>query len=227
LVPVHDVVLWHLEDEYRVHGCGARTEKLARPRAHAFVDAVGLAFDHHLPLVLSPDDVWLLIAQGFANKEREQTTNRQRLTVRRDDFLLGGQNPWHEVFSDFSRQIRSAIGDSLVEVLVPEFSTTGVVERAAAEVVLMGALKNRFEYEFITLCGIPEIRLLGCPDDWSDLRIRAELLCEAGELAWWWRNLEPILAEFVKACRGIVNRDFWNSMFNPPYAAHPERPMLT
>ena len=34
---------------------------------HPVVAAIHLAFSDHRPLVLSPDILWLLIAQGFAN----------------------------------------------------------------------------------------------------------------------------------------------------------------
>src|SRR6187399_945420 len=37
---------------------------------HPFVAAVRLAYDRHLPLRLSPDQVWLVIAQGLANHIR-------------------------------------------------------------------------------------------------------------------------------------------------------------
>ena len=33
---------------------------------HAFYDAMFEAYAHHRPVVLSPDMIWLLIAQGFA-----------------------------------------------------------------------------------------------------------------------------------------------------------------
>lgn len=34
---------------------------------HPLIEAVGIAYAQHLPLTLSPDDIWLTIAQGFAH----------------------------------------------------------------------------------------------------------------------------------------------------------------
>jgi hypothetical protein len=36
------------------------------PPAHPLIEAVHTAFAEHYPLTLSPDDVWLCLAQGFA-----------------------------------------------------------------------------------------------------------------------------------------------------------------
>ena len=38
---------------------------------HAVIDAVSTAYGQHLPLVLSPDDIWLTIAQGFGHHSAE------------------------------------------------------------------------------------------------------------------------------------------------------------
>ncbi len=76
---------------------------------HPVVAAVHLAFNDHRPLVLSPDMLWLLVAQGFANHVNANAEvlrprfvkHRGKVTikVRRDDFVKGSpENPWPEVF---------------------------------------------------------------------------------------------------------------------------------
>ena len=66
--------------------------------------------------------------------------------MRRDDFVKGSpENPWSEVFKEFSAQIRDHVGAS-IDLFLPSFSTTGPVERAAAEVVLLDAMQSYFEY---------------------------------------------------------------------------------
>lgn len=39
--------------------------KLRHTKMHSFVETIMLAYVHHLPLTLSPDDVWTCIVQGF------------------------------------------------------------------------------------------------------------------------------------------------------------------
>ena len=40
-------------------------------RCHPLIDAVHVAFSQHRPLALSPDDIWLVIAQGFSHHVAE------------------------------------------------------------------------------------------------------------------------------------------------------------
>jgi hypothetical protein len=95
---------------------------------------------------------------------------------------------------------------------VASFSTTGPVERTASEIALMSAMRPYFNHRLTTLCGIPEITLLGTPDDWRSIRRRASVLSEF-DLGWWCRALEPILDQFVAASTGSVDVEFWQSLF--------------
>lgn len=80
---------------------------------HPLLQAAHLAFARHYPLTISPDAVWICLAQGFAqylNANAEVLRNhavrhqgKLTLSVRRDDFVKGSpDNPWSEVFSSFS-----------------------------------------------------------------------------------------------------------------------------
>src|ERR1700728_559348 len=87
-----------------VEAMGATTPFL--PSAgHGLLHAVHLAYADHRPLALSPDAIWLALAQGFAmhvhaNAERlrgkfVRHEGQALLRVRRDDFVKGSpHNPW-------------------------------------------------------------------------------------------------------------------------------------
>ena len=190
---------------------------------NGFVEAVHLAYHNHYPLVLSPDAVWMCIAQGFArhiNANAEKLRNlfvehegKKTLKVRRDDFVKGSPtNPWPEVFGEFSEQIRQHVGPKTHDLLTPSFSTTGPTERAAAQVVLMDTFKEYFTYMVRTLCGIPEVTLEGTVEDWKQLRDRAVGLAQF-DLEWWIDALKPILDQFVAAASGHVDKKFWSTMY--------------
>lgn len=207
-----------------IEDCSASDRSLVDGiRFHPLVAAVAIAFREHRPLVLSPDMIWLLIAQGFANHVNANAAAlRPRLvdhagtvaiTVRRDEFVMGSPaNPWREVIGDISQQIRAHIGAGTHDLLVPTFSTTGEAERAAAEVVLLGALKEFFSYRFETLCGIPQILLEGTDDDWELLASRTRGLGRF-DFEWWTTPLAPILDEFIAAVRGRTDARFWQSIY--------------
>ncbi|KYF80231.1 hypothetical protein BE11_43925 [Sorangium cellulosum] len=211
----------------RLHGrtveaWGSNAQQFLPAEEHGLLNAVHRAYAHHYPLVLTPDAIWLCIAQGFAihvneNAERlrgkfVRHEGREPLVVTRDDFVKGSpDNDWPCVFGEFSAQIAAHIGRQR-DLVVCDFSTTGPVERAASEIVLMDALQHYFKYELWTVCGIPEITLEGTVDDWISIRRRASALGEY-ELSWWTRALEPVLDQFVAAARGRVDVPFWEVMF--------------
>ena len=190
---------------------------------NSFVSAVHMAYDQHYPLVLSPDAIWMCIAQGFANHVNQNAEKLRHLFVehegkkeivfQRDDFIKGSPtNPWPEVFEDFSQQIRKHVGDKTHALITPEFTTTGAVERAAAQVVLMNTFKAYFSYQVMTMCGIPEVTLEGTVDDWKKLRDKALALAWY-DLEWWTKSLKPVLDQFVSAAEGHVDREFWSKIY--------------
>jgi hypothetical protein len=191
--------------------------------------AVNMAYDDHRPLALSPDMIWLAIAQGVAahiNADAEALRSRfvrhegkAKLTVIRDEFLMGfAGNDWEGVFTEFSGQIRDHIGADAHGLIVQEFSTTGIVERAAVEITLMTALQAYFDYTLVTRCGIPAITLEGTPEDWSLLHAAA-LQLEKFDLEWWIQGLAPVLEQFAQASCGQVDREFWSNFYKVDHAS--------
>jgi Domain of unknown function (DUF4419) len=190
---------------------------------HPFVDAFQKAYDGHRSLCLSPDMIWLLIGQGLANhinanaeQLRSKFVEHQGkvvIGVERDDFIKGSpDNTWDEVFGEFSEAIRKHIGEKTHDLLVPKFSTTGRVERAAAEIVLLDAMQSYFEYGLSTACGIPQIRLEGTVADWQQLLKRTEEMAQF-DLEWWVSSLIPILKQFISAAQGNPDKEFWQSAY--------------
>ncbi len=168
--------------------------------------------------------LWLLVAQGLANHVNANAeelrpkfvehSGKVPIEVQRDDFIKGSpENPWPEVFGEFSSRIREHVGATTHDLLLPNFSTTGATERAAAEVILLDAMQSYFSYEFATLCGIPQIVLEGTPEDWAMLAERTRGIGQFG-LEWWAETLGPILDQFTAASRGQVNLRFWQSIYN-------------
>lgn len=196
--------------------------------SHAVVDAIHLAFVGHRPLTFSPDMVWLLLCQGVAlhvgahvERLRPRLVNHPgRITLEievRDDprFRKGsGETPWPEVFDSLSAQL----GNHLLEdrdPFLPEFSTTGPVERLAAHIVLLDAFQGYFHgrlTEFV--CGIPTITLEGSAADWRAIVDRLRVFAGL-DLEWWMTLLRPVLRQFAAASAGDVDRRFWRALYRP------------
>lgn len=201
---------------------GSNATNLVASHGHGFVQAVHMAFDKHMPLTLAPDDVWLCIAQGFANHvnanaealRKRFVDHEGKVVIRvvRNSFVKGSAtNNWPGAFAEFSDQIGNYIGKKQ-DLLVSDFSTTGPIERAASEIVLMDAMQQYFEYRLRTLCGFPSITLLGTVSDWENIRQRTLAISEY-ECSWWTDKLMPVLDEFVASAKGMVNKSFWESFY--------------
>ncbi|MGC9524372.1 MAG: DUF4419 domain-containing protein [Limnospira sp.] len=208
-----------------VESCSELDGEVISCSYHPFVNACHKAYSQHYPLLLSPDMFWLLFTQGLAhhihlNSEEmrhffaDQKTGKRLIQVRRDDFVKGSpENPWEEVFSEFSEQIKTLIGEDNHRHIVAEFSTTGNIERAAGEIVLMDALQSYFDYSLMTMCGIPEITLEGEVADWESLRERVAATGEVYGLQWWTRHLLPVLDRIVKTAKGLDESLLWRNLY--------------
>jgi hypothetical protein len=182
--------------------------------------AVHTAFRDHRPLVLTPDAVWITIAQGVAHHmavEGERLRSRfvahpGRLElVFENDWPDGTpEHPWPEAFAAWSRQIRDHVGRDVHDALVCEFSTTGPVDRAVSDIVMLDVFERYFEYVSYTICGIPTVTLEGTPEDWTLLAEKAAALA-VFELDWWLAHLLPVCNQFVRASRGDVDLPHWQN----------------
>ena len=190
---------------------------------HPFLSAVTTAYDNHLPIVLSPDMIWLQILQGLAS---HVTANAEKLRhhfvshegkklieIKRDEFVKGNpKNDWEGAFAEFSTKMRGHIGADTHDLIASGYSTTGPVEQAAMNVALMDAMQSYFVYAMTTECGFPSVTLEGSQDDWRDLRSRAAKL-SAYDLDWWIKPLLPVLDQFLETAAGKPDKDFWCNFY--------------
>ncbi|CAB9501177.1 expressed unknown protein [Seminavis robusta] len=198
-----------------------------------FLAAGMLAFAQHLPLALSPDHLWAVIASGFAYHVDQYAEELRHHFVNhtgqaeihiQEDTMLRRQSPpeqWEAlIFPKFAEEIRANMNNTLVYDLMVEqtFTTTTPTSHAASRITLMAALKAYFSYSMTTACGIPQIKLEGRRKDWVALRTRTQHLSEfmlvnhpQGDL---WINdvVVPILDQFIDAYDGNVNYCFWQNM---------------
>jgi len=191
-------------------------------KQNLLVKAVHESFYGHHPLILSPDIIWLTIAQGLSNhidqnveklrKEFVHHKGKKALVIQRSNFVKGSdRNDWEGVFPEFSDLIRANTTAGTVDLIECEFSTTGPVEKVVSHITLMDAVQHYFTYSLRGGCGIPEISLTGTVEDWEKIRSKAEKL-KKYDLDWWLSALLPALDQFVEAAKGKPDHHFWRSL---------------
>lgn len=208
----------------RVLEATAKSDSLLIPADfHPFMAAMHTAYAEHYPMTISPDMIWLLIVQGFANhinqnpdKMRGYFVNfkgKKNLNIDRPEFEKGSENnDWPGTFAEFSKKIQENTGAELLDLVTGNFSTTSPIEKAAFQITLMDAMKSYFTYSVTSLCGIPEITLEGTVRDWEKVEAKTRELAQY-DLEWWTSELMPILREFTTAAAGKPDSDFWQSMY--------------
>lgn len=195
---------------------------VASVRFQPLLAAVYKAYSEHRPLVLTPDAIWITIIQGVAqhmavNAERLRdrfVTHQGKETLRftcEGWVLESPENPWPEAFQTWSSQIRDYVGPRTYEVLRCDFSTTGPVEQAVSDIVMMDIFQQYFHYEAYCVCGIPNITLEGTPVDWQHICEKARGL-RVFDMDWWLEHLLPICEQFARASRGDIVLEHWQDI---------------
>ena len=208
----------------QIEACSHYGDRVVACEYHPFVAAVHSAYAEHRPLVLSPDMFWLLVAQGFANHVNlnadamrhhfVQFEGKKKVVILRDQFIKGSpENDWAGAYSEFAGKLVKFIGKENHDRIVCPFSTTGLVERAANDLVLMDAIQSYFDFGMVTRCGIPSVTLEGTAADWSKLHDKTEELGKAYDVKWWTDKLLPIMERIARNAAGADDPDLWQSVY--------------
>lgn len=196
--------------------CDAPERQVVNDGDHPLMTAVALAYGEHRPLVLTPDAIWITIAQGLATHIHQNAEALRHDLVRHEGTLkliveAAPTSPaWPTVIEDFGGLVRAHTPE-LHDLFVCDFSTSGPTERTASLVTLMAAVRDYFDFGIRPICGIPTITLEGTPQDWEKLRARVERLGSYG-MADWVAHLRPLADAFLATASGNIDIDFWRSI---------------
>lgn len=75
-------------------------------------------------------------------------------------------------------------------------------------------MKKYFNFKLNTLCGIPEIKVLGTREDWVSIKARLETLKQSlTDLSKWFDDLDGILEKFIELYDNKTDEDFWSKIY--------------
>ncbi|KAI0760349.1 hypothetical protein C8Q74DRAFT_1295615 [Fomes fomentarius] len=188
------------------------------PVSNGFVHAMLTAYGSHHHLRIRPDDVWLAILIQLSFYVGAHAEELRSYFVAHDGQKTlriksaASQRDRAHMAREFASLIHENVVDStLVEWILPDFTTTTLKDRTISSVVMMSTLKHYFVYEDGITCGIPSVTLEGAKSDWEDIHRRLWRLYELGpEPSVWADMLRPILRRFVDAFDGKPDIEFWN-----------------
>jgi len=209
----------HMQDSFSA-------DTMITPSINGLVGAAVAAWNTHHHLVLRPDDIWIAIISqlGFYIDAHAEELRKFFVAHKGQKELTVEQftDPAHADYGMFAQQMSEEISKNvndptLVPWITPNFSTTTDTDRVAIAVLLMGAMKKYFKYNFsCIICGIPSVTLLGERSDWVDLESRIQRIPELkGETVDFYRLLAPIARHMVlsfDAPESPAVIDFWRAV---------------
>ncbi len=192
-----------------------------------FFTAVHECFSRHFALTLRPELLMQLIACEVATTVKLYpdeyrhlfTTVKDRTSIKvlHDGLLPGNKNsPWNEAIALFEVPLRERVPSSIIDQLLPPFSTATSESRTASMIAFMDAASPFYEYRVCTMCGIPRVNLAGTPDDYRALYSSAQSLSTlfAKHLGRYFEHLLPVLKKLADQAAGdTVDTDFWSSIY--------------
>ena len=182
------------------------------------------AHTNHYPIIIKPDDIWLLIVQSFShhvNINSEELRNmfvnfegKKQLIVKSSLSTIDQVDK--KVLESFSEQIneqmKEYLGEDLINTLSPDFSTTNYDYSIVCKISIMGAFKKYFDYSlFLCGCGVPYLILEGTAEDYKKIISKAKKLSKY-QFDWYIERIIPHIEKMVEAKEGKVDTEYFQNM---------------
>ena len=121
-----------------------------------------------------------------------------------------------EILGNFSEEInekmKKFIGNSLIETLSPNFSTTTKDSEIFCKMTIMGTFKQFFEFQLaIVGCGIPYLILEEVSDDYKKILAKYEAL-KKFKFEWYINLIIPCIQKMLEAKEGKIDVDFFKNI---------------
>ena len=186
------------------------------------------AYENHLPIRLTPDIIWLLIVQGFAqhvnyNAEelRQKFVNfegKKKLEIiinKYHSYKQMKSEDYEYLFENLTEKIKENVGEELINTIDFNFSTSNRITKVVGYASIMSALKKYFEFiGFCHACNYPYIILDGKLEDWENILKKTKKLSKY-DLEKWVKRLEIPLNEIIETKKGKINKEFWKKILYP------------
>ena len=217
-------------DDYNVLGASPNyyTSKVFIRGINNILQGFYSAYENHLPILLTPDIIWLLIVQGFShhvnfNTEylREKFVNfegKKKLEIiisKYHSYKQMKSEDYEDLFANLTEKVKEHVGEELVNTIDFNFSTSNKITKVVGYTSLMSATKKFFKFSgFCHLCKYPYIILDGKLEDWENILKKTKDLAKY-DLKKWVSCLENPLKEIIETKKGNINKEFWKKILYP------------
>ena len=195
-----------------------------RSKSSSFLDVVSLAYANHYSMEISPDDIWLMILDGFRlHVKMNRNTLKNRFVAPGADTVIkvvdnslgyeSTHNEWFWTIANLFDSLQSKLPQKTGGPLKTKFSTTSPIDNNISRSMVMAVASEYYSYSVFTSCGIPKIKVNGTKEDWVLLKDSFNKLALRLNMKWWAKGLNPILDEFINIFDGKINLEHWKSIY--------------
>ena len=115
-----------------------------------------------------------------------------------------------QIIDELTKKISENVGDELVKVLTPNFTTSTKNSIISGKVSIMSSFKKYFRYHAsMAVCGIPYILLEGTLKDWEKILEKLKFLSKYDFSN---EKMEKDIEEIINTKKGKINLDFWRKI---------------
>ena len=220
----------YLLDDYNVVGASPNfyTTKVFIRGINNILQGFYSTYENHLPIRLTPDIIWLLIIQGFANhvnynseELREKFVNfegKKKLQIiisKYHSYKQMKSSDYETLFENLTEEIKSYTGEELINTINFNFSTSDKITKVVGYASIMSSMKKYFEFEgYCHSCNYPYIILEGTLADWENILKKTKELSKYN-LQKWVESLEPVLLKIIETKKGKIDKKFWKEIIYP------------
>lgn len=175
---------------------------------NGFIDAACKAYSHHLPLVLNPWHVWIVILQNVSKYVNDHSEQVRHLIVAHEgkkEICVNSGGIVGGIVGNFEIMCRDCKLDLGVDLSLnsrPE----DCVARTVMQLAALDTVKTYFSYSATFGCGVPEYHVEGTHADWQQLIDKAQQFAQLGpEVSDWVSELVPVLQQIQTS----EDPEFW------------------
>ncbi|KAG8669407.1 hypothetical protein FPOAC1_008802 [Fusarium poae] len=177
---------------------------LVFPSSGGLIRGAVEAWAQHQHLVLRPEEVWFEVLVQMNLYMSVHSEKVRGLFVEHEggkEKIVVEGNSWDDMVVSFGDEIDKRVKTEwLKDWIMPGFSTSTPKDDVTAAALMMGLMKQFFDFEGWVVCGIPSVTLLGTREDWVKLEAKLDYLKEFGpDPELFAEMLRPIMKRFVSS----------------------------
>ena len=178
------------------------------------------AYFDHCPIKVSPNVIWQLILNAFSKyvdnhseylrKKFVNFKGKKELTFVREGSFKDIYKYEDGIIEELCEKISENIGNEIVDILTPDFSTSTKETIIAGKASIMSTFKKYFRFHGVMfVCGIPYILLEGTIEDWEKILKKLKYL---SKYEFDIEKMEKNIEEIIKTKKGNINKEFWRNI---------------